>query len=256
MANYFKPYRFGAIVSIAAGMLLTSGCRTASVNTPSRNLPYGSTGPLPFFRSFERNPRNTEDTNETPVPPDILPVPGYSEPALPPGPPVPPAPSAQKTRKSWLNSARRFPGSNPKTTTVDQTNVESQILGVPSSLSDAESISPLPPEMPPLHSEAPGSLPSIPELSSTRSANNALIPQAATTQSQDVDSSSSYELSPIRTRRGTINPWPYAKRSGASRSNSNVPGEATSNSTFVAPATGQRSTPVVGDVPFLLPPSP
>jgi hypothetical protein len=199
-----------------------------------------------------------EETDETPVPPDILPVPGYSEPALPATPPVPPAPSAQKNRKSWFNSARRISGGNAKAEKaekIDQTSVGSPGLGAATSLDEAESISPLPPEMPKLHTEAPGSLPAIRRMSTTSAIGNNASSQSDTSGLPEITANPAYELAPVKTRHGTISPWPYAKRAAAPQAGSNTPQDPNLNSKMTAPMTGERSAPYVGEVPFLLPPN-
>lgn len=117
MARFTTLQQIGA-TAFASGLLLISGCRTASISSGPGYYP-GSWS-LPFYRSFERS-TPPADTSLTPTPtpdnsPEILPVPGYSEPE------VPPSPSAHKSqRKGFLNSSFRFPSFGRQANDVHQT---------------------------------------------------------------------------------------------------------------------------------------
>jgi len=120
MVRYTNLQRIGA-TAFASGLLLISGCRSASISSGSGFNP-GSWS-MPFYRSFERSTPPIDDSlTPTPMPenaPEILPVPGYSEPE------VPPSPSVQKSqRKSFLNSSFKFPSFGRQANDVHQTGAK------------------------------------------------------------------------------------------------------------------------------------
>ena len=92
--------------AIITSLLLISGCRSASVKSPSLK-----SGSLPYFRSYEQpepkfdnSYQPAPDMSTPPTPPGILPMPGFSEPANPESE-VPPPPTAQKSRWKLIPSA-------------------------------------------------------------------------------------------------------------------------------------------------------
>lgn len=122
MSKFSKTIQFGSGLSVAAVLLLVSGCRSttaSSVRNNNPNLEPVPTAPsAPFFRSYERSPRPYNEEREPLLPPmpptEVPPVPGYTEPEL-----VPPSPTSQKRRRPWIPSAKK-PKSDSDDPSVDQ----------------------------------------------------------------------------------------------------------------------------------------
>lgn len=218
MTSFSISQRLGAVLSVATSLLLASGCRSASVNSTASPAD-GLGGPQPFYRSYERAPRPYDENYQPPSPPpEILPVPGYSEPSLP------PSPTTQKYRRSWLPAASKPSNDQPNT---DANQTETPARGTTSGLGTAVSIPPMPPAQtiglrsepvplevlaPPVSQEFPQPGPSInPSKTSSRA-------------------------------RNTVNSWPNAK--------------ATQSPRATAPAAEQGSAAPTGEMPLLLPPNP
>lgn len=129
MVTLLNVHRFGA-TAVLTSLMLVTGCRTASVNPAS-----SSGGTPPFFRSFDRAPRSNDyddgayqSPSPEPMPPAILPAPGYSEPD------VPPPPSAKKSRWNLAPSVFKFQSKTRQNSEVHQTGAKvnrefSSILG-------------------------------------------------------------------------------------------------------------------------------
>ncbi len=114
--------------AVLTGLLLSSGCRSASVNSNSGSS--GLSSPIsapPFYRSFQQtypsydgNNGNHQTPLPQPEPPSVLPVPGYSEPELP------PSPSAKKSRWNLVPSGFKFPSSARQNSDVRQSGTQSK----------------------------------------------------------------------------------------------------------------------------------
>lgn len=101
---------------LASGLMLVTGCKSASVSSGSSYNPsLGS--PSQIYKPS--NDDIYQPQSPTPVPPPaVLPMPGYSEPE------VPPAPSTQKSRWNLVPSNFKTPFSRPSRS-VDQTAADS-----------------------------------------------------------------------------------------------------------------------------------
>ena len=115
MNNLLDYQRINAF--LASSLILVTGCRSASVNSSSSANPIPSgNGSSQMYRPY------SEDTYQPqapqPMPPAVLPTPGYTDPATP---DVPPPPSAQKSRWNFVPSNLKFPSLNRLPQKVDQT---------------------------------------------------------------------------------------------------------------------------------------
>ena len=135
MASNLNVQRIGTTV-VLTGVLLVTGCHSASVNPAP-----ASGGTPPFFRSYDRTPRSYDDSNDSyqspspePMPPAILPAPGYSEPN------VPPSPSAKKSRWNPVPSGFKFQ-SKRQNSDVHQTGAKID-RGFSSTLGKERSVAP------------------------------------------------------------------------------------------------------------------
>ena len=126
--------------AVLTGLLLSSGCRSASVNTNSGSSGVSSPiSALPFYRSFQQTPPSYDGNNGNhqsplpqPEPPSVLPAPGYSEPELP------PSPSAKKSRWNLVPSGFKFPSGTRPNSDVRQSGTRSD-RGYPTKLSTIKS---------------------------------------------------------------------------------------------------------------------
>jgi len=232
MTSFSDTQRFRAILTVATGVLLATGCRSASVNAPSGPDPaYAPASPQPFYRSYERAPRPYDENYQPPSPPpDILPVPGYSEPS------VPPSPSTQKQRRSWFPAASR-PSNDPPNADVNQTGTNGMNRGGSATPGTSESL-PLIPPMPPAQTIGLQTEP-VPLNLAAPADHETRIPSISPSKM------------PVKTRYGTISPWPYAKNTTVPRAAASESGESKSSS-----AIDQNPSTSASDIPLLLPPNP
>ncbi|WP_010582551.1 hypothetical protein [Schlesneria paludicola] len=252
MKTYFHTQRIAAMVSFVTSLILVSGCRSASVNSPDRASSSSGSWGAPFYRSFERSPRpydDVESPNLEPIPPDAIPpVPGYSEPT----PAIPPAPSAQKSRwKPKLPTFAQQSQVNQTAAKSEGKNGSAKLGGIRSSQWTSKS--------------------NNGEVVRARSANTDSQPElAAAVPVDDVDEhdvviSPGHDegdvfdqpvieppklQTPIKTRHGVIREWPAGPRSTSNSKN------ARSHEPVLGlPENHHKEADGTEDMPLLLPPS-
>ena len=128
MTSFFKQQQIGPMASVVTSLMLVSGCKNASVNNGPSLVP-GGVGTPSIYRSYPQPARPySEDMNQLPstqpAPPATLPVPGYSEPE------VPPAPSAQRSRWNFLPPNFKMPSLGRQSSDVHQTAAKSDEHGI------------------------------------------------------------------------------------------------------------------------------
>lgn len=114
MTRFFTKQRLATMASIALSLSFVAGCRSASYQSDSSagERRYGS---LPFYQPYPKPPEPYNDElKEPPESQPILPVPGFSDPE------VPPAPSAQRSKKGLTPSNFKFPSLNRQANEVHQ----------------------------------------------------------------------------------------------------------------------------------------
>lgn len=102
MTSFFSKQRLVAIASIALSLSLVGGCRSAGYRSESSSGESGY-GTAPFYQSYPKPiAPYSEDINQPPSSQPnssgVAPVPGYSDPE------VPPAPSAQRSKRGFTPS--------------------------------------------------------------------------------------------------------------------------------------------------------
>lgn len=211
MTRILKTQRYCTALLAASTVVFAIGCRSAQVNSnPSPAPSIG--GPAPFYRSYDRGTRPGDD-NYAPLPPqppvEILPVPGFSEPT----PAIPPAPSSLRQRRPLFRSNRPIEPQEDRTNSSDQAEANLGETQPISGVRRTESI-PLQTEPVPLK----------------KSASN--------------DSEQASRM-PVRTRSGTINPWPSSRNA--------APVDSSLPTTRQQLDRGVSKLP--GEMPALLPPN-
>jgi len=266
MVSFFNKQRFGAVASVVTTLLIASGCRSASVNSNSGLNSSPGVGPFaPFYRSFERSPQpvdeNSSPSGLEPVPPSVLPPPGYSEPEVPPEPPIPPSPSAKKSKWNLIPSSFKFPSLTRQNNQINQTGSKSfdrpvrekrdEVASIATSVRDQDED---------LKTETVSARVTVRsrrcELAPpTASESEIIITPGPSASRVEDDTSLSTLKPPIKTRYGVIRQWPNVRESSNVPADSFEPEKLKTTEPVGLPANEPGLPISTGEVPSLLPPN-